>query len=336
MLNTELMTVENIMDTQVSVIDDMKMEVAQNGVVDAYTNTLSENTKRAYMSTIKEFFGVHDLDEITAYDIQGVTPEIANLWTRKQFESGMSPSTINRKLSALHNFYKFLCRKSIGVCSYNPFSTDEGCIRFKNAQRDYTNKRILEPYEINKMFIEARKDTSIVGVRDLLVLELLATTGMRRAEVCNIKLGDIQKTSGKHVVDIVGKGDKHRLIVLTDDIYALIKSYLKLREVTLLDKDLPLIVSHSTNGDPTKHVNEQTIYRIVKKYAELAGIDPETLSPHCFRASFSTLAYNELGMSIEDIRDLMGHSASSTTAIYIKKANLIKNSPSEKLSKMFG
>lgn len=332
---TDIMKIDNY-TKELSAVDNMKMEIAETGFADAYTHTLSENTKRAYMSTIKEFFGVNDLANVTIRDIQAVTPEVANLWAKRQFETGMAPSTINRKLSALHNFYKFLCRRSIGVAEFNPFDTNEGCIRLKNAQKDYTDKRILEPYEINKMFTAAREDTTITGVRDLLVLELLATTGMRRAEVCSIKIGDIMATSGKHVVDIMGKGDKHRLVVLTDDIYSLIKTYMNMRDITFSDKDMPLIAAHSSNSNPTKHVNEQTIYRVVKKYAELAGIDPETLSPHCFRASYATIAYNELGMTLDEIQDYMGHSSSSTTKIYVKKANMVENNPADKLAKMFG
>lgn len=332
---TDIMAVENY-TTDLTAIDNMKMEIAEAGLAEAYTNTLSDNTKRAYMATIKEFFGVQDLECVTVKDIQSVTPEVANLWAKKQFEVGMSPSTINRKLSALHNFYKFLCRRSVGVAEYNPFDTNEGCVRFKNAQKDYTDKRILEPHEVNKMFIAAKQNKTITGLRDLLVLELLATTGMRRAEVCSIKVGDIVMTSGKHVIDILGKGDKHRLVVLTDDIYELVKNYLHAREITFADKDMPLIAAHSSNSNPTKHVNEQTIYRVVKKYAELSGIDPETLSPHCFRASYATIAYNELGMSIDEIQDYMGHSSSSTTKIYVKKANMVENNPADKLAKMFG
>lgn len=323
-------------DTNVlSKVDEMKMEVAQSDFTELYTNTLSENTKRAYMSTIKEFFGVYDVHDIKITEIQSVTPEIANLWAKQQYDAGMSPSTINRKLSAMQNFYKFLCRRSIKIAEYNPFDTNEGCVRFKNASKDYTEKRILEPHEINKMFTEARKDDSIIGTRNLLVLQLLATTGMRRAEVCSIKLGDIQKTNGKHIINIVGKGDKHRVVVLTDGIYELVKQYVHERGVTMLDKELPLIVSHSTNADPAAHVNTMTIYRIVKKYADYAGIDPDTISPHCMRASYATLAYNELGMSVDEIQDLMGHSSHNTTKIYIKTSKMLDKNPADKLASMF-
>lgn len=331
---TDIMKIDTY-TKELSAVDNMKMEIAETGFADAYTHTLSENTKRAYMSTIKEFFGVNDLVDITVRDIQAVTPEIANLWAKRQFEAGMAPSTINRKLSALHNFYKFLCRRSIGVAEYNPFSSEEGCYRFKNAQKNYSDKRTLEPHEVNKMFNATQETSGIVGLRDLIVLKLLATTGIRRAELCSIKLGDIQRTGGKYVVNIIGKGDKHRLIVIAGSIYELIKEYVHERGLTMNDKDYPLITAHSSNSDPAKHINEQTVYRIVKKYAELAGVDPDTISPHNLRHTFATTAYLEFGLKPEEIQQLLGHSSINTTMIYTHTADMVEKSPAEKLESLY-
>lgn len=321
--------------TSLTKVEQARMEISETSFADLYTNTLSENTQRAYVSTLKEFFGVDDVHDITISDIRAVTPDVANMWAKSQYDEGLSPNTINRKLSALHNFYKFLCRRNLRIVDYNPFDTNEGCVRFKNAAKDYTDKRILEPQEINKMFVEASNEKGIIGIRNLLVLKLLATTGMRRAEICSIKIGDIRPTGGKHIIDILGKGEKHRVIVLTKSIYELIEKYVHERGLTMEDKSLPLIVSHSSNTDPTAHVNTMTIYRIVKKYADNAGIDPDSISPHCIRASYATLAYNELGMSVDEIQDLMGHSSQSTTRIYIKSAKIIKDNPADRLEDMF-
>lgn len=330
---------QNVIETgkaDLTKVEQAKMEISESDFKDIYTGTLSENTKRAYISTLKEFFGVDNIHDITISDIQAVTPDIANMWAKSQYDNGLSPSTINRKLSALHNFYKFLCRRNLRIVEYNPFDTNEGCVRFKNASKDYTDKRILEPQEINKMFLEAANEKGILGLRDLLVLKLLATTGMRRAEICSIKIGDIRLTDGKHIIDIVGKGERHRVIVLTDSIYKLIEEYVHERGLTMSDKAYPLIVSHSSNTDPTAHLNTMTIYRIVKKYADNAGIDPDSISPHCIRASYATIAYNELGMTVDEIQDLMGHQNQSTTRIYVKSAKIIKDNPADKLESMFG
>lgn len=313
----------------------VKGEVEQSNIYDLYTNTLTPATKRSYVSTIKNFFGVSDLSLITIEDMQSVTTDMVNIWANRQLAEGIAKSTINRKLSAMYNFYKFLCRRNIGIMTYNPFSTEEGCIRFKNASRDYSDKRVLTSEEVRSMFKLAVKEGGIIGTRDLLVLQLLATTGMRRAELCSIELGNIQMVNGKHIINITGKGDKRRIIMLTDHIWLLIKDYLDMRGVTLQDKKLPLIISHSSNADPTHHIDTNTVYRIVKKYAEKAGIDSSTISPHCFRATYASLSYAKLGASADELRELMGHSSQSTTQRYIKLQRMIDNNPAEKLGAMF-
>lgn len=322
MTNTELMT------TSIN-------EVQSMNIYNLYTNTLTPLTKINYISTIKNFFGVNDLSQITIEDMQSVTPDIVNNWANYQLAQGIAKSTINRKLSAMHSFYKFLCRRNIGIMDYNPFDTSEGAIRFKNAIKDYSDKRVLTAEEVKQMFQLAKQEGGIIGVRDLLVLQLLATTGMRRAELCSIKLGDIQKLNGKHIINIIGKGDKRRLIMITQHIWLLIKKYLEMRNVSLYDRQLPLIISHSSNADPTKHIDTTTVYRIVKKYAKKAGIDESTISPHCFRATYATIGYGELGVDLDTMQELMGHSSSSTTRRYAKTLRMIDNNPAEQLGSMF-
>ena len=317
---------------------EMKNEIANSDISSLYTNTLTEITKTNYVSTIKEFFGVDDISKISIETMQQVTPEIATLWANKQFEEGKAPSTINRKLAALHSFYKFLCRHSVGVMTYNPFDVDEGCVRFKNAQKNYVDKRVLTPQEVSKLLhavdIEGANDKA-TGYRDLIVLQILVTAGLRRAELCGVKIGDIKLNQGHYVIEVLGKGNKTRFMVLANAIKKNIDTYLKLRGVTYQDKELPLIISHSSNADPTKHVNTSTIYRIVKKYADKAGIDADNISPHNLRHTFATTAYSDLDMKPEEIQQLMGHVSSATTQRYIHGADMIKTSPSDKLAEMF-
>jgi site-specific recombinase XerD len=317
--------------------EEMRNEVANTDISSLYTNTLTENTKMNYVSTIKEFFGVDDISKISTSTMQQVTPEIATLWANRQFEEGKAPSTINRKLAALHSFYKFLCRRSVGIMSYNPFSTDEGCVRFKNAQKDYVDKRVLTPQEVSKLLhaVDLSDDNDPVAYRDLIVLQILVTAGLRRAELCGVKIGDIRLNQGHYVIEVLGKGNKTRYMVLANTIKKNIDKYLKLRGVSYQDKDLPLIVSHSSNGDQTKHVNTTTIYRIVKKYADEAGIDADTIAPHNLRHTFATTAYSDLDMKPSEIQQLMGHVSSATTQRYIHGADMIKTSPSDKLAEMF-
>lgn len=311
----------------------MNNELSTVNVEEMFTNTLGKETKRAYVQAIKEFFG-KDLCDISIEDMQAVTPEMANKYAMGLLQKGLQRSSINRKLSALHTFYKFLCRRSIGIMSYNPFDPSEGSVRFKNAQKNYISKRALVADEVKEMLKIAKLDTSITGVRDLLILELLSTTGMRRAEICSIKIGDIIQTQGKYVINITGKGSKERLIVVSDSIVKIINKYMEMRGITLKDKDEWLLISHANRKSGTGQVSTSMVYRVVKKYAELAGIDPDTLSPHSLRHTFATQCI-DMGMPIQDVQQLMGHSNSQTTMLYLHSFDVINNNPAEKLTNMY-
>ena len=308
-------------------------QLATVNVEEMFTNTLGKETKRAYVQAIKEFFG-KDLCNITIEDMQAVTPEMANKYAMNLLNNGLKRTSINRKLSALHSFYKFLCRRSVGIMTYNPFDSDEGCIRFKNAQKNYIAKRALVADEVKTMFDLAKMDNSIIGVRDLLVLELLATTGMRRAEICEIKIGDIQLTQGVYAINIVGKGNKERIIVASNEVMGIINKYMNMRGITMKDKDEYLLVSHANRKSGSGKVSTNMIYRIVKHYAELADIDPDTISPHTLRHTFATQCIG-MGTPIQDVQQLMGHASINTTELYNHSFNIINNNPAEKLTSMY-
>ena len=317
-----------------NIMEHRNYELQPVQLEDMYTKTLTEETKRSYMQTIKEFFGVDELNQISIQDMQSVTPDDANNFAHKLLEKGLKKATINKKLSALQSFYKFLCRRAVGVMTYNPFDPSEGSIRFKNASKDYSDKRVLAPEEIKKMFESAKNTPGVAGIRDLLVLELLATTGMRRAEICGINVGDIKLNLGKKIIEITGKGDKTRLVVLSGSADKLIDEYLAARKLTYNNKDKPLIVAHGNRANEQR-LTTTGIYRIVKQHASQAGIDADTISPHCLRATFATTVYEKLNMNVNDIRELLGHAASSTTQRYIKSVNMIKNNPADKLDSMY-
>ena len=308
-------------------------QLATVNVEEMFTNTLGKETKRAYVQAIKEFFG-KDLCNITIEDMQAVTPEMANKYAMNLLNNGLKRTSINRKLSALHSFYKFLCRRSVGIMTYNPFDSDEGCIRFKNAQKNYIAKRALVADEVKTMFDLAKMDNSIIGARDLLVLELLATTGMRRAEICEIKIGDIQLTQGVYAINIVGKGNKERIIVASNEVMGIINKYMNMRGITMKDKDEYLLVSHANRKSGSGKVSTNMIYRIVKHYAELADIDPDTISPHTLRHTFATQCIG-MGTPIQDVQQLMGHASINTTELYNHSFNIINNNPAEKLTSMY-
>lgn len=285
-----------------------------------YTNTLSDKTKLVYISTILEFFNVNSLEDITIEMMQEVDPDMANAWAVSMLNNGLKKSTINKKMSAMKNFYKFLCRRAVGIMTYNPFDTDEGAVRYKNTIPDASPCKTLSVEEIQSMIAVAGAKKGIEGLRNKIIMNLLWSTGLRREEIASLKIGDIQTQSLKgepcHVFAFHGKGNKLRIGAIADDVYDDILRYIEKRNLSLKDKNEPMFVSHSSNADKTKHINDSTIYRIVKSAAKGAGLDPDDVHPHTLRHTFATRSY-ENGMEVKALKDIMGHSSMNTTNRYI-------------------
>lgn len=300
-------------------------------IEDRFTNSLTESTKRAYIADVKEFFNVSSLNDITPDRIRLTDVDSANSYFEFLVRKGLKITTINRKMTSLSFFFNFMSRRDIKLSDFNPFSTSEGCRRFKNS-RNYSTTRCLTTDEVKKLIAVTNED-SLLNLRDKLILLLLATTGMRREEITTIKIGDIFKSNGKWCAEIIGKGDKTRYIVFAPNVFDLMKKYIEMRGLSFEDKQEHLIVNHSRNYD-NQAISTVGIYNIVKKYSGYAGIDPETVSPHSLRHSFITISL-ENGAKLEDVQDMVGHSNMTTTRRYDHTNRVIKNNTSEQLSHLF-
>ncbi|WP_133965114.1 tyrosine-type recombinase/integrase [Eubacterium limosum] len=301
-----------------------------------YTRTLSSSTRKMYTMEIMKFFDVERFEEITVEQIQAVTPECANRWVEELAEDGIKKSTINKKLAAMQNFYKFLCRRSVGLMSYNPFSTDEGCIRFKNTASQAKTRFPLEVEDIENMIDAVPKQCKtkaqeLIYTRDRLILQVLFLTGMRREELCRLKVGDVQGYQSKYVVYVIGKGEKGRHLEIPKKTFEGISEYLEMRGLTFHNFDEPLFSSHARNVSSGK-LSGATINQLVKKYAELAGIDPDRVSPHVFRHTFCTESLRIPGITETDVQDLMGHADIRTLRIYDHIDRTIEHSTAEILA----
>lgn len=300
--------------------------------LDQLTGSLTPNTRRAYMTDIIQFFNVSNPNQINIDMIRDVNVATANQYFEKLHNEGYANSTINRKLQALSKFYKFLCRKEVGIMDYNPFSSDEGTVRLK--VRSYSNTRALADHEVKTFMSVISADRTILGLRNKIIMLLIATTGMRRAEVASLVIGMIGKMMGKSIIDFTGKGNKERFVEIAESIKKLIDEYIKLRGLTYMDKSQPLFVSHAHNADPTKPITTETIYQLVKKVAKQAGLEEDSISPHCFRHTYITKSL-DLGCDLADIQDRVGHASMSTTRRYDHTKRILKNNPANALAEMF-
>ena len=225
-------------------------------------------------------------------------------------EGNLKKNTQNYYLIALRNFLKYLAKRDIETLSADKIELG------KQSERQVI---FLESGELDRL-LHSAEETSFKSLRDRAILELLFSTGLRVSELCNLNRDsinfsakDVSASGGKSGEFAVrGKGDKIRLVFLSDTAKEALQNYLKKRE----DVDESLFIRNMKN--PSKQDNlrltSRSVERLVKHYAAKAGL-AKKITPHSLRHSFATdLLMN--GADIRSVQALLGHSNITTTQIY--------------------
>ena len=257
----------------------------------------SNNTVVAYRNDL-ETFKLFCLDHYEISNIAVVTYPIIRDWIINLSEKNLSPLTINRKISSLSKYYDFLLK--IQVNKVSPL---------KNHKRLKVQKKLIIPFsedEVFKIIDVFSKDFE--GKRNLLIVDTLYSTGIRRDELINIKLNDVFLS--ENLIKVLGKRNKERLVPVLASLNKRIKDYLDFRNE---------IRSNSSNLFITKKgksIGPSLVYRVVKKYFSKVSTKVKS-SPHVLRHSFATHMLNN-GADINSIKEIMGHSSLASTQIYTK------------------
>jgi site-specific recombinase XerD len=198
---------------------------------------------------------------------------------------------------ALRAFLKFLRKREI------PGISPERVELAKIPERELD---LISPAELDRLLKLAVGD-DLAHYRDKAILELLFSTGLRVSELCALNADlDISQDS----FSVRGKGEKVRVVFLSNDAKNAIATYLKARK----DMEEALFVTIPTAGRPISRLTPRSIERIMKKYAALAGITKK-LTPHVLRHVFATDLLNN-GADIRSVQQLLGHASINTTQIY--------------------
>jgi len=207
----------------------------------------------------------------------------------------ISPSSINRKISSLKAYYKFLI--NIKEIKKSPLRNHTS-LRTKSKVVNPMNE--AEMKEVFNLFKTSGKELT----RDSMIMDVLYSTGLRRAELINLKKHDIYFDD--QVIKVLGKRNKERLVPLLPELLKKLKLYsTNIREDSFLFQ--------SKNGNK---ISSSTIYRVVNKY--LRNISTKTkISPHVLRHTFATHILNN-GADINSIKEILGHKSLASTQIYTK------------------
>ena len=257
----------------------------------------SNNTVVAYRNDL-ETFKLFCLDHYEISNIAVVTYPIIRDWIINLSEKNLSPLTINRKISSLSKYYDFLLK--IQVNKVSPL---------KNHKRLKVQKKLIIPFsedEVFKIIDVFSKDFE--GKRNLLIVDTLYSTGIRRDELINIKLNDVFLS--ENLIKVLGKRNKERLVPVLASLNKRIKDYLDFRNEIHSNSSSLFITKKG------KSIGPSLVYRVVKKYFSKVSTKVKT-SPHVLRHSFATHMLNN-GADINSIKEIMGHSSLASTQIYTK------------------
>jgi len=263
----------------------------------SFEKKYSSHTIRAYNDDLNSFqtfckitFDNENLTDVNYSQIRS--------WIVKMVNKNISNRTVNRKISSLKSFYKFLVKTK--QIKESPLLRHQALKISKRVQVPFSKK------EINEVIDNLNEFDDFESVRNKLIVELLYSTGMRRAELMEIKQSSINFTSS--TLKVLGKRNKERYIPLLNSVQQTLKTYLHLRKEIKSEIENLLITIKGNKIYPT------LVYRIINDYFSAVSSKVKK-SPHVIRHSFATHLLNE-GADLNSVKELLGHSSLASTQIY--------------------
>ncbi|MDY2587829.1 tyrosine-type recombinase/integrase [Winogradskyella aquimaris] len=259
----------------------------------------SKHTVTAYIRDLELFQDFlnenHDSEPIETVDYSEIRQ-----WIVELVNGGVSNRTINRKISSLNSYYKFL-QKAQHI-SINPLKKHKALKVGKKVQLPFSEEELKQVIEDSILPVDFE------SARDKMIIELFYATGIRRIELVNIKLKDVDISNRQ--IKVLGKRNKERYIPILDSLRKPLDEYLlyrnKLPEIR--DKEFLFLTKKGVK------IYEMLVYRIINKYFSMASTKSKC-SPHVLRHSFATHLLNK-GADLNAVKELLGHTSLAATQVY--------------------
>ena len=258
---------------------------------------LSKNSISAYLTDLRKLIKYVEENELSIKDLK--TSHLEE-FLAEQYDQGIKARSIARILSGIKSFCHFLFLD--GFIETNPSEL------LDSPQIGLKLPVVLSVEEIDSI-LSAIDVSTVEGTRNYAIIETLYSCGLRVSEVANLKFTNLFFDEGFIRVD--GKGNKQRLVPISNTAIKKIKNYLKYRNTIITKKGSEDFLFISKRGTPISRI---TVFWYIKQYAESAGIT-KTISPHTFRHSFATHLI-ERGANIRYVQAMLGHEKITTTEIY--------------------
>ena len=256
---------------------------------------LSKNTTNSYRRDLNKFSKFLKASGVNNFE--SLTEEMCSAWIADLFQNNVSARSIQRHVSSAKGFFNYL--KKSGVVRNSPFEL----INSPKSPSHLPN--ILSPEEVSQLL--NFKPKNVQEKRDLAIIELIYSSGLRVSETVNTNLGDFE--DNKNFLRVLGKGSKTRLVPVGRYAKNAIEDWIIERN-KLATKDSSLFVNLRGNRITTRSVQQR-----LKNIAIMQGLPP--VNPHMLRHSFATHLLESSG-DLRSIQELLGHSSLSTTQIYTR------------------
>jgi integrase/recombinase XerC len=257
----------------------------------------SAHTVLAYAKDIQQFSAFLEEESDTALD--NAEYHQIRSWMSELLGGGISARTVNRKISSLRAYYRFLIK--VEILENDPLAMHASV---------KTDKKVQLPFSKDEVFklLEQEVDYSdFASVRDRLIIELLYGTGMRRDELVNLKVHDVR--IAEKTILVTGKRNKQRIVPLLESLTNLLNTYLDLRKNFVQSQvDALIITSKGKKSYPS------LVYRTIKSYFSTVSSKVK-VSPHMLRHTFATHLL-DAGADLNAVKELLGHASLASTQIY--------------------
>lgn len=263
-----------------------------------YEKRYSSHTLVAYKKDLDQF-NAYCIEVIGDFNVERIDRKILRGWVVSLMEQQLSPRSVNRKVSTVKAFFKFLMKENI--TTVNP-AVELPLPKIRKKLPNFVEEINLHHLLDNGLFSD-----DFSGIRDKLIITLFYGTGIRLAELLHLKDQDFN--TKEYLIKVLGKRKKERVIPYPRSLNTVLNQYMLIRYETLKFKPEKLLVT-----DKGKPIYEKLIYRVVKNNLEKVT-SLEKKSPHVLRHSYATHLLNK-GADLNAVKELLGHSSLAATEIY--------------------
>lgn len=265
-----------------------------------YERGYSVLTEFAYRSDLLQFAAyVREHTENSEGDPNLVDSDVVRAWIASLMDAGRSPAGVNRKLSALKSYFRYLMKE--GLIVDNPVYLVTG------PKRSRPLPQFIKEKELEDLLDGDGFRDDFFGKRDRLIIEFLYETGLRKQELTLLKHSDIDLSA--MLVRVNGKRNKQRLVPFAERLKMMISDYLREKKAIMPGNEDSFFV-----GKDGKSISGSAVYNVVKKHLNNLTLPPKC-GPHVLRHSFATSMLND-GAKLNAVKELLGHSSLSSTSIY--------------------